>query len=220
MKIQLNTNLVPIFSGTYETFWEIEEFNDDGDAMTVVYDDNILKGIAETYKKHSDFIRKEFNIPFIKKIEFSGGFNSPAYYNFSTDTLDFNITVNFKKLLQKLNSLEHDDEFNTFLHDHYTSYDGFMSFTPNNYYDLKNEIVNRGREFTQAIGALVRYLIPDELLEGEFYSTLEGQIYEDWQGNGWGGTNYHVECWVCDKTLEYPYEHKCKKPTRGQLALV
>ena len=206
MKIKLNTNLVPIFSGTYETQWDVIETNDNGDEMNVVYDHNdLMKSIANEYQNHADYILSEFEIPFIKKIKFTGGFDCPPYYNFSTDTLDFEIIVNKTQLLRALNELADGEEFATFLKEHFTSYDGFMSFTPNNYADLKIEILEEGREFTQSIGALISFLALDKLSE------IEESIHEDWRGNEYRGLDYHVECWKCDGILEYPYEHECEK---------
>lgn len=208
MKIQLNTNLVPIFSGTYETDWNIQDHDDDGNELNTVYDHkDLMRGIVEEYHNHEDKIKTALNCDFITSIKFDG-FYSPHEYNFNTDTLDFTIEVNKKKMIQALNKLENSEEFSQFLYDHYTSYDGFMSFTPNNFEGIKDQIMNEGREFDQSVGALIRFLAGEEV--GIYMERIEYMVHDDWQSNGYGDTEYHVECWKCEELLKYPFEHECK----------
>jgi hypothetical protein len=212
MKIQLNTNLIPIFSGTYESVWDIVDCDDNGNELYTVYDHNeLMKGICKAYQDNADYIVSELNIPWIKKIKFTASY-SPREYNFSTDTLDFDITVSKKDLYKALEELKGSLDFEKYLRDNFTSYDGFMSFTPNSYQDLYNEILTQGREFEQSIGAIIRYLVDSEKFigGGDYYNTIESSIHESWNGNGYGGTSYHVECPDCYEKLEYPYTHTCK----------
>lgn len=192
MNIKLNTNLLPIFSGTYETFWEVNEYSDDGEELPVKYKHkDLLASIAEEYQNHAEYILSELGIDFIDSIKFTGNFHSPAYYNFSTDTLDFEVEVNKAGLLKKLEQLGADPRFNQYLRDNFTSYDGFWSYTPNNYIDLKAEILSEGSDYEQAIGALLTYLGLDTGEQG--YSEIEVSIQEHWQGNGYGGLKYTIE---------------------------
>ncbi|MDO8611149.1 MAG: hypothetical protein Q7R95_11540, partial [bacterium] len=112
MQIKLNTNLVPIFSGTYETFWEVNECDDNGNEVDINYNhQDLMKSIAGVYQENADYILSELKCPFIKKLTFDGTFYSPREYNFSTDQLDFTIEVNKTQLIKTLNSLENDDYF-------------------------------------------------------------------------------------------------------------
>lgn len=193
MKVQLSTNLVPIFTGTYENIWEVIEYNEEGtEEVEVEYNHiDLMKSIAKTYQKEEKYILSKLNSPFIKSLHFTGDFTSPREYNFRTDVLDFDIEVNRAELIRTLKKLENNQELETFLHDHYTSYDGFISFTPNNYRELKKEIVNQGNEFEQAMGALIRFLAENNI-DSTGGTSIEYMVYENWSGNGYGGLDYKI----------------------------
>jgi hypothetical protein len=61
----------------------------------------------------------------------TGKIISPLYYNYSTDTIDFDVTFNNKELINYIKS--NLDEFDMYLKENYTSVDGFIYFVPNNY---------------------------------------------------------------------------------------
>ncbi len=192
MTIKLNTNLVPLFSGTYETIWSVEEYADNGDELEVDYNhEDLMKSIAEAYQDHTIYIRSELNCPFIKSIKFTGKFFSPSQYNFSTDELDFDIEVDKKQLAVTLEKLADDKDFEKFLQEHYTSYDGFSSWTPNNYNEIKNSIDTHGDDFEQSIGAVVSFLARENT-EIDDACSIEGMVHEDWAGNGYGGLDYKI----------------------------
>jgi hypothetical protein len=192
MKVILNTNLVPMFSGTYESLWDIYECDDDGNELMVEYEhEELMKSIASAYRDHEAQILKDLNCKFLRRIHFTGDTYSPREYNFSTDELDFEADVNMAELLRTVKSLEDNAKFQEFLHEHYTSYDGFMSFTPNNYRDFRDAIVKHGDDFEQALGSLIRFKAGEETEPCEFVS-IEETVHEDWQGNGYGGLDYKI----------------------------
>lgn len=198
-KIELNTNLVPLFRGTYESMWEIEE-----QEYRTEYDfKEFMQSIADEYENQSLNIKQALGIDWIKKITFTGGYNSPREYNFSTDTLDFIIEINQSGMLRQLKSLEDDKEFNTWLYDNYTSRDGFWSYTPNNYQDLKQAIISENDEYHQAIGALIQWIARDAINNNEYYNGIEYAVYDSWQGNGYGNINYTIHCDNHDTEVNY-----------------
>jgi len=186
MKLQLNTNLIPIFSGTYGTNWEVTECNDDGDELELDYKhEDLMRSIMGVYQENSKDIVKDLGVKFIKSIKFDGVF-SPREYNFKTDQLDFTLTINLLSMMGELKALKDNKEFSKFLHDNYTSYDGFMSFTPNNYKELRLQILEGDSEHDQSISALITFLSKDNIKE------IEGDILEDWGCNGYGGLDYKI----------------------------
>jgi len=192
MQLQLNTNLIPIFSGTYETRWEVSEYNDNGDEIEVDYKhDALMQSIAQEYQHNADHILSELNTPFIEKIVFDGTFFSPGEYNFQTDQLDFTVDIDKTKLLDTVNKLKDNKEFAQFLRDNYSSYDGFISFTPNNYQELYDAIIKNDEELEQAVSALITYLAKENIKHSGGCS-IEDMVYEDWQGNGYGGLDYSI----------------------------
>lgn len=66
----------------------------------------------------------------IKDIQFVA-LHSPRFYNFETDKIECNVSVDWDKLLVYVQ--EHRDDFAQYLQDNFTSGSGFTSFVPNNY---------------------------------------------------------------------------------------
>jgi len=192
MKYNLNTNLIPIFSGTYETIWQPNEFDDEGNELNIDYDHkDLMKSIVTIFKENENYILKELQekASFIKKIVFTNTFSSPREYNFNTDTIDFDLTINKKELNKVLKDLEHNQDFKNFLKENYSSYDGFMSFTPNNYNEIKENIENNGMEAEQSISAIINYLV---MIARNTLHEIEETIYEEWNCNGYGGLDYNI----------------------------
>lgn len=75
----------------------------------------------------------------VKRFEFAG-ISSPRFYNFSNDKLVASVEVDYDKLKEfclKTNR----KEFDEYLHENFTSYDGFTSFVANNVnqFELESE---------------------------------------------------------------------------------
>lgn len=66
----------------------------------------------------------------IKSIEYKGLY-SPEYYNFETDKLNLIVDCDIEAL-KKYCFEDNKAKFDSYLHDNFTSYDGFISFVPNN----------------------------------------------------------------------------------------
>lgn len=187
MIVKLNTNMVPLFAGTYETVWEPTECNDDGEELALEYEMKaLMQSIVNVYQEHAGYIVKEWNVPWIKSINFTGS-DSPREYNFRTDELDFTLEINKNMFDKVLRELKGNEAFEKFLNDHYTSYDGFMSFTPNTYSELVLEIQQNGNEYDQAIAAVVAFFTHEKRAD------IEADIHESWAGNGYGGLDYTIE---------------------------
>lgn len=169
--LKLSTNLINgIFSGTYGTIWDC---NDSPDFYGFYKMGDILQG----YQDNKDVILQGLQkvINGIMGIEFPDSY-SPKEYNFSNDTLDIDLKVSNKFLPGLVDKLKNDEDFHQYLKDHFTSCDGFMSFTPNNIKDWINEIENESSEFEQSIGAGLSYLLhPSDF---DLYDSIEYEMYE------------------------------------------
>jgi hypothetical protein len=193
MIVKLNTGMVNgLFSGTYESIWEPTEYNEEGtEEVEIEYDQkDLMKSIVGVYQQNEKYIVSELSVPFIKSIHFNGTFSSPREYNFSTDVLDFTLNIDKKALYKTLDSLKSDTSFALFLDEHYRSCDGFISFTPNNYVDIIDNIINEGQEHNQAIAAVINYLSKNTEMHGG--CSIEEMMQDDWQSNGYNGLDYEV----------------------------
>ena len=84
----------------------------------------------------------------IKDMQFVA-LHSPRFYNFETDKLEIEIALDWDKLLVWVQ--ENCGAFNEYLHDNFTSCDGFTSFVPNNYNDFFNCLQGDFKRLSQVI---------------------------------------------------------------------
>ena len=160
--LNLNTNLINFYSGSYETIWsdpideelEQEELEAGKELSDINY-----HSMTDVFDKYNNLdIVDQMGVIFIKKINFTGSY-SPKEYNYRTDTLEFDLTIDRLELLNKLDELALDEKFEQYLREHFTSRDGFWSYTPNNYDELRDEIKYSYKKLNQSVGALISYLV-------------------------------------------------------------
>lgn len=133
-----------IFMGFYEshlyycdTEYHINEYMDDGNTYEIDWDpytQTVCKGACDelyTCINHDDNIILDMDYV---------GMASPKYYNYSTDKLNIDMKLNLNNLKKYVK--DNKEDFNLYLKDNFTSYDGFTSFISNNY----NEFVKDYKE--------------------------------------------------------------------------
>lgn len=175
MKVTLNTNLFPIISvGMYDSnispddIFDDYSINDDKENGYIHYDseyfwDNFQNGryvkrieqLAGEYLNGT--IQSESGIEVTIKCK---EIYSPKEYNFNTDEIVMDVTYSKTKILQLIK--KDNETFNQFLKDKYSSYDGFMSFTSNNFDDW---LVDFEDNNVRAVGAVLRFLFIDWINE-------------------------------------------------------
>ncbi len=84
----------------------------------------------------------------------------PRYYNFETDAIEFTLRYSdkFKSRLAKY-AEDNKSAFDTYLHDNFTTRDGFVSFTPNNYDEWLNGFND---DDTRCVSVLIGYYLNNE----------------------------------------------------------
>lgn len=152
--IQLEINF-PLFEGFYNSYLDLSENIEVGEgeeySMTEEQFDNIdwnstNENVSKFYLGYfkdelSDFFKSigVLSLEFIKV-------DSPKYYKYSTDKLVCNIEIDKNVFVHELR--KHDfDNWEQFLKDNFTSYDGFISFYPNTtmeWDELINEEIENG----------------------------------------------------------------------------
>jgi len=196
--IKMSTNLIPVFGGTYGNIWDdIADYTDNGEEICI-QPSNLIEAITDLYKNNTKYILSEIvgcGVDFITEFKITGGYYSPREYNFHTNTIDVDIKVNRRKLLNKARELCNSDDFTNYLHDNYTSMSGFISYTPNNKIELLEQLETQGDEYEQSIGAIITYLLGDTARE------IELRLWEDWCGNGYGILEYDLICGECGKVV-------------------
>lgn len=140
----------------------------------------------------SDFCINDDNI--IKKMEYKTTY-SPKYYNFETDKLNIQVDFNLTKLKQFIK--KHKADFNLYLHENFTSYDGFWSFIENNYRDF---IIQYQTDKNRCINVMLEYYILhciyDNNWKGIHKQYLNGYEYE---------TPYHFQLFETANEYQLKY---------------
>lgn len=116
---------------------------------------------------------------------------SPKYYNYETDSLIIDIKLNLTKL-KKYCFNTHKKEFNQYLKDNFSSYDGFISYISNNINDFKIEYYNPHNEKEKNV--MIEYYLLSQIYESNSSKDFEG--FE---------TSYHSRLY--DDVNEIQYEH-------------
>lgn len=207
--LRLSTNLIGV-DGLFCTYWGA------GKSEYTLHEDSLLEDFEEGYTDiHPDYyymhldnkkymkdwnervfdlieekLKESFDQIGIEVTLEEKGYSSPREYNFSHDVTNFDIEAeSFDALIKYCK--EHED-FAKFLKDHYSSCDGFMSFTANNVDEWEEDI--QADEST-AWGAAIRFLIiSDDTVEElgtDCHYAFEDMYY----------SNY-VDCTVLDEWLE------------------
>jgi hypothetical protein len=178
MKVTLNSNLFPIIRvGMYDSnisadsIFDDYTINDDKENGHIHYDVDYFWSNFQNdkYKKRIGELAGEF---LNGKIDNDNGIEitikckevySPKEYNFATDEIVMDITYSKMRILQVVKK-DHEN-FNQFLKDNYTSYDGFMSFTSNNYDDW---LVDFEENEARSVGAVLSYLFQERITENGY----------------------------------------------------
>lgn len=108
----------------------------------------------------------------IKNMQFVA-LHSPQFYNFETDKLEIEITLDWDKLLIWVQ--ENCGAFNKYLHDNYTSCSGFTSFVPNNYNEFFDCLQD---DFERLSDVLIEFYILQNL-DCESYEQDCAEIADD-----------------------------------------
>ena len=96
---------------------------------------------------------------------------SPKYYNYETDSLIIDMKLNLTKL-KKYCFNTYKKEFNQYLKDNFTSYDGFISYVSNNIDDFKIEYNKPHNE--REINVMIEYYFLSQIYESNSSKNFEG----------------------------------------------
>lgn len=88
------------------------------------------------------------------------GIDSPQFYNFITDKIKINVDFNCTKLKKFIKNQKED--FDNYLHDNYTSYDGYYTSIANNIEDFKNQYKDI-REKETCLNVMLEYYILSQI---------------------------------------------------------
>lgn len=157
----------PLFPGFYSTIFEpnedneIEYHNQENDT-DLSYDDFEFDYSDYRERVASAFVSSfegYFSEIMSADIQYQS-ISSPQYYNFSNDSLNIEVELDFDKFMQIVN--ENKEELREYIRENYTSYDGFHSFHSNDIEDWCNSeyvLENPSHRVGSLMGGLVLSLV-------------------------------------------------------------
>ena len=166
MKYEYTNQSPELFAGFYESVFnnydmidEIAEYkaDDSGTQYDITNWGDYQNSIAENCTSWLFDNLPNHNI--IKAMKYKELW-SPMYYNFETDKLTIDCEIDLDGLKNYCLQANR-DEFNTYLHDNWSSYDGFTSFVPNNIVEFERE---------PDITIMIEFYLLKELDLGEYES--------------------------------------------------
>lgn len=191
IKAKLNSNLFPIISvGMYNSHISPENIFDsytldqdfeegytnfDSEYYWDKFDNNLyvqhVQDLAVEYIEDLEADLQDL-LPSLK-IK-AGEIYSPKYYNFATDNIDLEVELDLAEVLAIVS--EERDSFDDFLRANYSSYDGFLSHTANNYNEWLKDVLE---ENEQALGAALTYIFADEIerCQHTFFDLVNDRSY-------------------------------------------
>ena len=158
------------------SYWICEEDNirnsDDMDPEDIA---DVLELIAEEYDGRETFDAQvlrlapsylqqaldEYGIA-AKIVPGSCKWYHPREYNFGDDTMDFDLEVDTDWVANTFMELADKPEFQECLREHFSSYDGFISFIPNNVSELEELLDPNDKDYWKVVSALVHYFVDQD----------------------------------------------------------
>lgn len=172
-----------LFAGFYESYLYNSDtersFNDGLDFEREIKDwtgftEQVARGCVDALK---DNLYQSDDI--IKSIDFVR-LHSPKYYNYSTDSLELKVDFDIEKLKHYCFYTKI-KEFDLWLYDNYTSYDGFVSFIPNNAKHFAQALSDK--KYTDlCISAMIEFYLLDNLrleqYKNDCYDVAQQSLYD------------------------------------------
>lgn len=162
-------NFIYFYHGTYETlegevlsFVKPSDRKDAENEIAGIYLDILTSVLSDALPSDVD---DSFELAYT-------GMYHPRFYNFETDSIGFVFEYedSLKSYLAKY-AEDNKDDFDKWLHDNFTSRDGFYSFTPNNYAEWLD---GYNENNAQCVPALLAYFLHNECDENnERYGFIE-----------------------------------------------
>lgn len=103
------------------------------------------------------------------------GIDSPQFYNFTTDKLILETDINVRKMKSYLK--KNLKSFADYLDDHFTSYDGFISFVEPTVEGFFAQMKEGESEHNRGLGIIADFIIQNELGESGLEKIRENSCY-------------------------------------------
>ena len=193
MKKEYVNNSLVVFEGFYEsnlfnsdTEYHLNQLSQDEDNQKTyeITGDNFKNYEKKVCELHADSLEEVIsddnlynNTNIVKSIKFLS-MSSPKYYNFTTDKLHLLVNFNPTKL-KKYCFNDNNIDFNIYLKNNFTSYDGFISFIDNNIRDFINTYNTNTDKKDMYIDIMLEYYFIRAIFDNKLYVTIIDKCLDD-----------------------------------------
>lgn len=139
---------------------DLGEYGTDWDFDHTAYVASLSNFCAEILERHSGFAK--FKATFTATSSYS-----PREYNFKTDNAELLIEFDDDKVLKHITT--HQPEFDKYLKNTFTSYDGFMSFVANNWQEFVAEMLETTEAHDRNWAIMLGWYMRREVLSEDDY---------------------------------------------------
>ena len=117
----------------------------------------------------------------------NGNLNSPRWYNYENDSIEFDLIVP-EGTIKYVRNAEYNDEFFKWAKQNYGSYSGFISFFPYEREQFEMALKTSDLDFSRAFAMVMMKAFEQNFCEEEInrcQSDFENDVIEEGNRNGW-----------------------------------
>lgn len=186
MKLQMTTEFLHLIEpGTYGTNL--------GEYMFQIEDDYIddFKNAIVSYgiDKINEMLSEDYIVALFGECKAeNGSFNSPRWYNYENDSIEFDLIVP-NTTINHIRNAEYNDEFFKWINKNYGSYDGFISFFPYDRDTFEAALKKiDGLDLSRAVAIVIMKAFEQNFGDKEMdrqQRDFEDDVIEEGNRNGW-----------------------------------
>lgn len=185
MKLEMTTDFLHLIEpGTYGTNLgdAIENLDED-------YFDDFRNAIVEYgIEKINEILSEDSIVALFGKCKAeNGSLNSPRWYNYENDSIEFDLIVP-DETIKYVRNAEYNDEFFKWTKQNYGSYSGFISFFPYKREQFEIALKTSDLDFSRAFAMVMMKAFEQNFCEEEiieYQHDFEDNVMEDGNKNGW-----------------------------------
>lgn len=185
MRLEMSTDILPLIEpGTYGTYLDLA-YNDIKEECVNDWKNAILQhGMDKINEMLSE---EEIVSRFGEMRAENGTFESPEYYNYRNDWIQFDLVIP-DEAISEIKASHFDDDFFKFAKINYGSYPGFISFFPVEREKFEQAIHKNNFDFNRAIAMVImesfdKYIGKDEI--EAYQRDFEDDVIDELCNNDW-----------------------------------
>ena len=185
MKVKMTTDFLHLIEpGTYGTNL--------GDAMENLDEDyfNDFRNAIVEYgiEKINEILSEDSIVALFGKCKAeNGSLNSPRWYNYENDSIEFDLIVP-DETIKHVRNAKYNDEFFKWTKQNYGSYSGFISFFPYKREQFEIALKTSDLDFSRAFAMVMMKAFEQNFCEEgiiEYQHDFEDNVMEEGNKNGW-----------------------------------